>query len=123
MLQHTVRYIASILASILVVSFFFAGVSLLVLTLVGCALCVCAQLRFLGLWLLLLLGPHILLSAAQTYTPCPDDDSVCAGTSVGGMCCANGDLLSDASGSFVCQGSGHCTAATPTSSLPVTSNF
>ncbi len=83
----------------------------------------CAQLRSLGLWLLLLLGPHILLSAAQTYTPCPDNDSVCAGTSVGGMCCANGDLLTDASGSFLCQGSGHCTPAISTSSLPVTSNF
>jgi len=85
------------------------------LTLVGCAL----QLRFLGLWLLLLLGPHLLLSAAQTYTPCPDNDPVCAGNSVFGICCANNEPMSDVSGSIVCQGPGHCTVATPTSSLPV----
>ncbi len=77
----------------------------------------------LWLWLLLLLGAHIFLpAAALSYTPCPASDPICAGNtqSVPGtnghnVCCANGDTLSTDGSTATCQGSGHCTSPSPSS--------
>jgi hypothetical protein len=81
-----------------------------------------------GILWLLLLAPYILSAAALSYTPCPASDSICAGhtqstTGLNGqnVCCAGTDVLSSDGVTATCQGSGHCTATTRSSSIPLSS--